>query len=82
MPDRTLIPLYSIMVTLDTIEFQRNSYNNLTRSGNSAEALQQLKAIQTQLQSIMTAYNTTLDNLNKATAELPEVLEPFFGGGQ
>lgn len=80
MPDRTLMPLYSISVTLDTIECQRNSYNNLVRSGNNEEAVQQLKAIQAQLQSIMTAYNSTLDNLNRAVNDPPESIGPFLGG--
>lgn len=80
MKDDTLKPLYSISITLDTIEFQRNSYNNLMRTGNNMEAVQQLKAIQSQLQSIMTAYNSTLDNLNEAVNMPPDFLEPFNGG--
>lgn len=72
--------MYSIRVTLDTIEFQRDSYNNLKRTGNDAEAVQQIKAIKSQLESIMTAYNSTLNNLNEAENNPPEELERFDGG--
>lgn len=80
MTGDSLAPLYSIRITLDTIEVQRASYNNLKRTGNNTEAVQQIKAIKSQLESIMTAYNSTLNNLNEAENNPPEELLPFNGG--
>lgn len=77
MNNDVLSSLYAIRVTLDTVDFQRDSYNKLMGSYNTAEAVQQLKSMQNQLQSIMTAYNSTLDKLNAAVNEPPEQIDPF-----
>ena len=72
--------MYAIKITLDTIECQRDAYNTLKMTGNDAEAVQQIKAMQSQLQSIMTAYNSTMDNLNNAVSNPPDTLTSFNGG--